>query len=165
MIMQRWARLSDGSRWQWSVQRSNLGLLAMIALGSLLLGIREYWMIQLPVMLMAGVGGVWLFYVQHQFDGGYYARSDSWDFVKAALEGSSYYELPRVLQWFSGNIGFHHIHHLSPRVPNYRLEACYRANRMFQAKKLTLMESWKSISFRVWDEKRHRLVPLGPSIF
>jgi omega-6 fatty acid desaturase (delta-12 desaturase) len=100
-----------------------------------------------------------MFYVQHQFEDVYWERGDNWDYTAAALQGSSFYQLPRVLQWFSGNIGFHHIHHLSPRIPNYNLERCHRADPMFQqVKPITLTSSLKSMTFRFWDEKRKKLV-------
>jgi omega-6 fatty acid desaturase (delta-12 desaturase) len=102
--------------------------------------------------------GVWLFYVQHNFEGVYWERHEDWDFVKAGLEGSSFYKLPKVLQWFTGNIGFHHIHHLSPRIPNYLLERCHRENPIFQIKPVTIFTSLKSLTFRLWDEKNHKLV-------
>jgi omega-6 fatty acid desaturase (delta-12 desaturase) len=109
--------------------------------------------------MIAGSAGVWLFYVQHQFEGVYWERRERWDYVKAALQGSSFYKLPRILQWFSGNIGFHHIHHLSPRIPNYHLEKCHRAEPLFQSvKAVTLFSSLKSIGFRLWDEKRGKMV-------
>jgi len=102
---------------------------------------------------------VWLFYVQHQFEGVYWERRDDWDYTSAALQGSSFYKLPRILQWFSGNIGFHHIHHLSPRIPNYNLERCHRADPLFQSvKAITLIPSLKSFTFKLWDEQRGRLV-------
>ena len=85
---------------------------------------------------MAGFAGVWLFYVQHQFEDAYWERDD-WDFTAAALKGSSFYKLPRILQWFSGNIGFHHIHDLSPRIPNYNLERCHRSDPTFQADRVS----------------------------
>lgn len=112
---------------------TNLGIAAVAVAGSLLAG--SFWnfaLVFLPVIWMAGMGGIWLFYVQHQFDGVYWARDEEWDYVASALLGASYYQLPRVLQWFSGNIGFHQIHHLSPRIPNYNLEACYRENPLIQ---------------------------------
>jgi len=110
-------------------------------------------------MVIAGSVGVWLFYVQHQFEDTYWARHDDWDFVRHALEGSSYYKLPRVLQWFSGNIGFHHVHHLSPRIPNYYLQQCHESHPMFQTvKPVTLWESFKSLGYRLWDEDRKKLV-------
>ncbi len=110
-------------------------------------------------MTVASIAGVWLFYVQHQFEDVYWERQQDWDYVKAALEGSSFYKLPRVLQWFSGNIGFHHIHHLSPRIPNYELERAHRSEPMFQnVKPLTIRTSLKSLTFRLWDEGRRKLI-------
>ena len=98
-------------------------------------------------MTVAGAAGVWLFYVQHQFDGVYWERSGDWDYVTAALQGSSFYKLPKVLQWFSGNIGFHHIHHLCPKIPNYKLQACHEENPLFQqSPTLTFWSSLKSAS-------------------
>jgi len=103
-----------------------------------------------------------LFYVQHQFDGVYWERGEDWDYTAAALQGSSFYKLPKVLQWFSGNIGYHHIHHLSSRVPNYNLERCHRAHPLFQSvKPVTLFSSFKSLTFRLWDEQRRKLVGYG----
>ena len=116
-------------------------------------------LLQVLIMAMAGTAGLWLFYVQHQFEGVYWERSEDWDYATAALKGSSFYKLPKVLQWFSGNIGFHHIHHLSPRIPNYHLEKCHRAEPLFQTvKPVTLFGSLKSLTFRLWDEQRQRLV-------
>ena len=109
--------------------------------------------------MVAGGAGVWLFYVQHQFEGVYWERGEDWSFVQSALQGSSFYKLPPVLQWFSGNIGFHHIHHLSSRIPNYNLEKCHKADPLFQqVKPIKLFSSLKSLNFRLWDEKRKRLV-------
>src|SRR5881398_1785066 len=108
---------------------------------------------------MAGTAGVWLFYVQHQFEGVYWERREEWDYAQAALQGSSFYKLPRILQWFSGNIGFHHIHHLSPRIPNYHLEKCHKSEPVFQSvPPVTLFSSLKSLTFRLWDEQRRKLV-------
>jgi omega-6 fatty acid desaturase (delta-12 desaturase) len=100
-----------------------------------------------------------MFYVQHQFEDAYWERDEDWDFTAAALQGSSFYKLPKVLQWFSGNIGFHHIHHLSPRIPNYNLERCHKADPLFQeVKPITLVSSLKSLRLRLWDEKLGKLV-------
>ncbi len=108
---------------------------------------------------MAATAGVWLFYVQHQFEDVYWDRKEDWDFARAAMEGSSFYKLPKILQWFSGNIGFHHIHHLSPRIPNYRLERAHNAEPLFQSvKPLTLHRSLKSFTYRLWDEGHGKLV-------
>ena len=109
-------------------------------------------------MGFAGSVGIWLFYVQHQFEGVYWERADEWDYTAAALQGSSFYKLPRILQWFSGNIGYHHIHHLSPRIPNYKLEKCHNDNPEFQIQPLTIQHSLKSLFFRLWDEKEKMLV-------
>jgi omega-6 fatty acid desaturase (delta-12 desaturase) len=131
----------------------------MVAVLGRLFGLKEYLLIQLMVMAVAGSFGVWLFYVQHQFEGVYWERHGEWDYATAALQGSSFYKLPRVLQWFSGNIGFHHIHHLSPRVPNYHLEKCHRAEPLFQTvKTITVLSSLKSLTFRLWDEQHRKLV-------
>jgi omega-6 fatty acid desaturase (delta-12 desaturase) len=118
-----------------------------------------YVVIQLTIVMVGGALGIWMFYVQHQFEDVYWERDENWDFTAAALQGSSFYKLPKILQWFSGNIGFHHIHHLSPRIPNYNLERCHRADPLFQeVKPLTLFSSLKSLTFRLWDEQRGRLV-------
>jgi omega-6 fatty acid desaturase (delta-12 desaturase) len=136
-----------------------MALLMVAVLMSLTIGIKAYLLIQLPVVTLAAAAGVWLFYVQHQFEGVYWERRQNWDFVEAALRGSSFYKLPRFLQWFTGNIGFHHIHHLSPAIPNYNLERCHRENRPLQAvTSVTLWSSMKALSFRLWDERQKRLV-------
>ena len=101
---------------------------------------------------------MWLFYVQHQFEGVYWESKDRWSFVRAGMQGSSFYKLPRVLQWFSGNIGFHHIHHLSPKIPNYRLEQCYRDTPAFQIRPLTLLESFKGVRLHLIDDATRQLV-------
>jgi omega-6 fatty acid desaturase (delta-12 desaturase) len=138
---------------------TNLALLAMASALSWVFGIKAYLLIQSIIILGAGSAGVWLFYVQHQFEGVYWERAEQWDYAAAALQGSSFYKLPRVLQWFSGNIGFHHIHHLSPRIPNYHLEKCHESEPLFQTvKPITLFASFKSFTFRLWDEQRQRLV-------
>jgi omega-6 fatty acid desaturase (delta-12 desaturase) len=122
-------------------------------------GIAAYVMIQLIVMMVAGAAGVWLFYVQHQFEDVYWERGENWSYTAAALQGSSFYKLPGVLQWFSGNIGFHHIHHLSPRIPNYNLQKCHESDPLFQqVKPITLTSSLKSLAFRLWDEQSKKLV-------
>ena len=141
------------------VHATNLSIAAMaIALASIF-GITAYLVIQLVILLVASSAGVWLFYVQHQFEDVYWERKEKWDFAKTALHGSSFYELPKILQWFSGNIGFHHIHHLSPRIPNYRLERAHKAEPMFRTvEPLTLRASLKSFPLRLWDESRGKLV-------
>ena len=108
---------------------------------------------------MAGTVGIWLFYLQHQFEHAYWERGDDWDYAEAALLGSSFFKLPRVLQWFSGNIGFHHIHHLSSRIPNYNLERCHKSDPMFhEVEPMTLLGSVKALGLRLWDESSKKLV-------
>ncbi len=142
-----------------SIYWTNALLAGMVFALSSIFGLKAYLVIQVTVMGVAGSIGVWLFYVQHQFEGVYWERSKEWDFVASALEGSSFYKLPKVLQWMTGNIGFHHIHHLSPRIPNYYLEKCYKAEPFFQeVKAITLIASLKSFTFRLWDEQQRKLV-------
>jgi len=142
-----------------STVRTNVGLLLLAVGVSALIGVKAYLAVQLSIMAIAGAAGVWLFYVQHQFEGVYWERTEDWDFIRQAIEGSSYYKLPKVLQWFSGNIGFHHVHHLSARIPNYFLEKCQREIVALQnVKPITLRTSLRSLKFRLWDEDRNRLI-------
>ena len=162
LIENRLPSRAVGKREHLGVYWTNFALLAIAVVMSLTIGLKAYVLIQLPVMILAGAAGVWLFYVQHQFEGVQWRRRTDWDYTEAALRGSSFYKLPRVLQWFTGNIGFHHIHHLSPAIPNYNLERCHRENPMFQeVESVTLWSSMKSFSFRLWDEQRQRLVGFG----
>ncbi|MGN6644841.1 MAG: fatty acid desaturase, partial [Verrucomicrobiota bacterium] len=159
VVMQRFHAPKAGNKETFSVYWTNLGLFVMASGLSLVFGVKDYLIIQLIVIAVAASAGVWLFYVQHQFEGVYWQRGEDWDYATAALKGSSFYKLPRLLQWFSGNIGFHHIHHLSPRIPNYHLEKCHNAEPLFQTvEPVTLLTSFKSFTFRLWDEQRCRLV-------
>jgi omega-6 fatty acid desaturase (delta-12 desaturase) len=159
LIHQRLPSRAVGRRERRGVHWTNGALLAIAALMSLTIGVKAYVLIQLPVMMITGTVGLWLFYVQHQFDGVYWERRKHWGFAEAALNGSSFYKLPGFLQWFTGSIGFHHIHHLSPAIPNYNLEKCHGENPLFRnIKPVTLWSSMKSISFRLWDEQRKKLV-------
>jgi len=147
-----------GKRERNSVIITDLALAVIIAALVWLIGWQAFLMIQLPVMFIASSAGVWLFYVQHNFDGTYWERHDKWEFVKAGIDGSSFYKLPGILQWFTGNIGFHHIHHISPKIPNYKLPVCYKENPTFQIKPLTIPLSLKSLGYRLWDEEQKMLV-------
>ena len=159
LIVQRFPIRVAGQRERNSVLWTDLALLVIVVAAALTIGWQAYVLIQIPIMVIGGAAGVWLFYIQHQFEGVYWERHEKWDFEAAALQGSSFYKLPRILQWFSGNIGFHHIHHLSPRIPNYNLESCYNSSPLFQAvKSITLRSSLKSLNFRLWDERSRRLV-------
>jgi omega-6 fatty acid desaturase (delta-12 desaturase) len=162
LIRYRFWRQRDSTRARWSTIRTNVVLLGIVLVMSLTIGVKAYLMIQLPILLLAATAGVWLFYVQHQFEGTYWERHEEWSFVREALEGSSFYKLPRVLQWFTGNIGFHHVHHLSPRIPNYYLQKCHESHSMFQTvQPLTLWSSLQSFAFRLWDEEEKKLVSYG----
>ena len=142
-----------------SVWWTNLALLCIAAPLSWIFGVWPYVLIQSIGITVAGSAGLWLFYIQHQFEGVYWERSDNWDYTAAALQGSSFYKLPKVLQWFSGNIGFHHIHHLSTRIPNYNLQSCHEGDRLFQqVKPITLWLSLRAPPLRLWDEESKRLV-------
>ncbi len=162
LVRQRFPSRGANKRERHSVYWMNLAIFGMAAAMSAVFGLLPYLILQIAIMAIAGAGGVWLFYVQHQFEGVYWERADEWDYTAAALQGSSFYKLPKILQWFSGNIGFHHIHHLSSRIPNYNLERCHHAHPLFQSvKPVTLLTSLKSFTFRLWDEQQKRLVGFG----
>jgi acyl-lipid omega-6 desaturase (Delta-12 desaturase) len=159
VIRQRFASPKADRRRRRSVLWMNLTLLGIAALLSWIFGVMPYLLIQSIAISIAGGIGLWMFYVQHQFEGVYWERGDNWDYTTAALRGSSYYKLPKVLQWLSGNIGFHHIHHLSPRIPNYNLQLCHESDRLFQeVTPVTLLSSLRSLRFRLWDEQGRKLV-------
>lgn len=162
LVVQRFPAAKANPRERHSVWLMNVAVVGLAATLILIFGFLPWLVIQLTAMAVAGSGGIWLFYVQHQFEDAYWERAEDWDYTDAALKGSSFYKLPRVLQWFSGNIGFHHIHHLSPRIPNYNLERCHRSDPWLQqVKPITLLGSLKSITFRLWDENSRKLVGFG----
>ncbi|MCX6904989.1 MAG: fatty acid desaturase [Verrucomicrobia bacterium] len=162
VVKQRFVSPQAAKRERLSVYWTNLALLGLAATLAWWLGWRAFLVSQLTVTAVAGTAGVWLFYVQHQFEDVYWAHHDDWDFTAAALQGSSFYKLPRILQWFSGSIGFHHIHHLNPRIPNYNLAKCQQAVPLFQTvKPVSLLASFKSLTYRLWDEQTKKLVSYG----
>ena len=148
-----------GKKETWSVIWNNVAVLAVATVMSLLIGVKAYLMIQLPVMYIAGAMGIWLFFIQHQFEDEYWAREGEWNYVASALLGASFYKLPRVLQWFTGNIGYHHIHHLSPRIPNYYLEQAHNSSFLFQkwTHLINFGEGYRCVRLKVWDEIIHRM--------
>jgi omega-6 fatty acid desaturase (delta-12 desaturase) len=159
VISQRLPRPGMGRRERHSIWWTNLALLVIVTAAALTIGLKAYLLIQGPIILLGGAAGVWLFYIQHQFEGVYWERQDKWSFEMAALKGSSYYKLPAILCWFTADIGLHHIHHLNPRIPNYLLQKCYDENPIFQTvKPVTLVSSLKSLKFRLWDEDHQRLI-------
>ncbi|MBF0595316.1 MAG: fatty acid desaturase [Candidatus Omnitrophica bacterium] len=162
MILHRFPSNTTTREVRREIHLTNTGIALMALVLMLIIGWKAYLLVQIPVIYVAATIGVWIFYVQHQFEGVYWQRQDKWGYVTAALKGSSFYKLPKILQWFSGNIGFHHIHHLSPRIPNYLLEKCYLENAVFrEIKPITFWASFRSLSFRLWDEEHCRLVGFG----
>ncbi|MFJ8257752.1 fatty acid desaturase [Peribacillus asahii] len=138
---------------------TNVSVIVLYTLLCLAIGWQAFLMIQLPIMFVSGLLGIWLFYVQHQFEDSYFEEEENWDYVKAAIDGSSYYKLPKLLQWVTGNIGFHHVHHLSPKVPNYHLEKAHDSTPpLQQATTITIRSSLKALRFRLWDESRKTFV-------
>lgn len=138
---------------------TNISLVGIIAFLCYTLGWQSFLLVQGPIFLISGSMGVWLFYVQHTFEDSYFEEDEDWEYVKAAVEGSSFYKLPKILQWFTGNIGFHHVHHLSPRVPNYKLEAAHKNTEPLKnVPTITLKTSLQSLKFRLWDEQNNKFV-------
>lgn len=133
----------------------------VVIYGSLILAIgwQAFLLVQIPIIFVSGCLGIWLFYVQHQFEDTFFEKEEEWSYVSAAVEGSSYYKLPKILQWITGNIGFHHVHHLSPKVPNYNLELAHNATPpLHQATTITIASSLKAINFRLWDEENKEFI-------
>ncbi|MFA1819385.1 fatty acid desaturase [Virgibacillus oceani] len=140
----------------------NISIAGIYAILIWAVGWQAFLIIQLPILFISGSLGIWLFYVQHQFEDSYFENEEEWDFVKAAVDGSSYYKLPKIMQWITGNIGYHHVHHLSPRVPNYNLENAHESTPpLKKATTITLASSLKSIRFRLYDEASKSFVSFG----
>ena len=140
------------------LQFTNLCLVGLFLLGARLIGWQTYVLIQLPVLWLAGAGGIWLFYVQHQFEGGYWDHKKSWSSMRAAMEGSSFYKLPAILMWFSCDIGYHHIHHLNAKIPNYNLKKSYEAiPELRETPPLTALKSISCFRLKLWDEKQQKM--------
>jgi len=152
-------KVQTSERERRNVHITNLTVAAMFLLLGWWIGFGKLFLIAAPVMYVAAMAGIWLFYIQHQFDPTYWKREPEWDYKASATEGSSYFKLPKVLQWFTGNIGYHHIHHLQERIPNYRLQECYDETPEFQkVHTLTLGSSLKTMFLGLWDEEQERLI-------
>ena len=141
-----------------NVHFTTLVLVALIVGMSFLIGFTTFAIIQLSILYLAGMAGLWLFYLQHQFEDVIWLDNEEWNYQTVALEGSSFVKFPKILQWFSGNIGFHHIHHISSRIPNYNLPACYKDMDIFKVKPVTFWDSLKTLRLRLWDEDAGRLI-------
>jgi omega-6 fatty acid desaturase (delta-12 desaturase) len=125
----------------------------------LMVGLDRFLLVQLPITLIAGSVGVYLFYVQHQYEDTYWRYKEAWDYYAAGLEGSSHLVMPKVMQWFTGNIGLHHIHHANSRIPNYHLQRCYDENpELHQATRLGLFHSIRTLGLTLWDEDAKQLI-------
>jgi omega-6 fatty acid desaturase (delta-12 desaturase) len=147
------------TRARWSIFWTDVGLAGFIVGMGLLVGFRQFLLVHVPLMTLSCSMGVWLFYVQHQFEPTYWEHDEQWGYNDAALVGSSYYRLPRLLQWATGNIGLHHVHHLSARIPNYRLqEALESIPELRRVTTLTLRESLRCVRLALWDERERKLV-------
>jgi omega-6 fatty acid desaturase (delta-12 desaturase) len=146
-------------RMRQSVIGTNIALAVLIGGLCWLLGWRGFLLVQVPTVMLAGAAGIWLFYVQHQFEDAYWEDTESWTYAEAALRGSSYLKLPKILQFFSGNIGLHHVHHLNARIPNYNLQRAHDENAIFDdVPTLSLMDGMRAVRLKLWDEDRGRLV-------
>jgi omega-6 fatty acid desaturase (delta-12 desaturase) len=142
-----------------SIIATNIALVLLVGGLCWLVGWRDYLLVQGPIMLLAGAAGVWLFYVQHQFEDTYWQNAEEWSYADAALRGSSYLRLPKLLQFFTGNIGLHHVHHLSTRVPNYNLQRAHDDNPIFHGvPTLSLWDGLRAVRLKLWDEERRRLL-------
>lgn len=159
LVDYRFNRKRAGLKERLNTYATNLGIAGLAALLSWLVGWQAFLMVQGPIFFLSGVAGIWLFYVQHQFEDTYFEQEKDWDYVKAALQGSSFYKLPKLLHWITGNIGFHHIHHLSPRVPNYYLPQAHKSSPLLQsAPSISLWTSLRSLRFRLWHEQSKSFV-------
>lgn len=142
-----------------SAMATNAGIVIVAALIMARIGVVPFLLVQIPITILAASIGVWLFYVQHQFDGAHWEREDDWSFHESALHGSSHYDIPRVLRWFTANIGVHHVHHLSSRIPYYRLPEVLRDRpELRDVGRLTLLQSFKAVRLVLWDERQRRLI-------
>ena len=147
-------------RKEWaSIMGTNLALAGVLAVAHYTIGIGAVLAVYLPVLMISGGVGIWLFYVQHQFEETYWEKGDRWQYHLAGLEGSSWFDMSPVMHWFTGNIGYHHIHHLSSRIPNYRLKECVEAiPELQEATRLTWRSSLGCARLKLWDEEEKKLV-------
>jgi omega-6 fatty acid desaturase (delta-12 desaturase) len=154
-LVPAWAR----KRFWRQILTTDLVIAAILVGLGLLFGWADVLLVQGPAAMLAGAAGVWLFYVQHQFEGVYWQRTDDWDYTASALRGSSHLELPKVLQFFTGNIGLHHVHHLSPRIPNYNLQRAHDENPVFHdVPTLSLWDGIRTLRLKLYDEESRKLV-------
>jgi len=138
---------------------TNALIVVLATLLCLAVGWQSFLLVQGSIFMISGSVGIWLFYVQHTFEDSYFEENEEWEYVLAAVEGSSFYKLPKLMQFLTGNIGYHHVHHLSPRVPNYKLEMAHNNTQPLKnVPTITLATSLRSLRFRLWDEKSKNFV-------
>jgi omega-6 fatty acid desaturase (delta-12 desaturase) len=159
LVNHRWTPVSNTTSAKVSVHATNAAILALFAVFSFAIGIKAVLLVYFSVFFIAAASGIWMFYVQHQFEDTYWEHHAEWDYTTAAMRGSSYYKLPRVLEWLTGSIGLHHIHHADPKIPNYNLRRCHDENHEFQTvPQLTFRKSLRTASLKLWDSEQGRLV-------
>ena len=159
LILNRFNRKDAKPKERFNKYFNNIVLLVICTTLILIFGWSTFLLVHGLTLFVAGSLGIWLFYIQHTYEDSYFEVDSEWDYVKAAVEGSSYYKLPKVLQWITGNIGFHHVHHLSPRVPNYKLEDAHESIKpLQQATTITLKTSLESIRYKLYDPENYRFI-------
>jgi acyl-lipid omega-6 desaturase (Delta-12 desaturase) len=162
MVLQRFRFMPSeaaGAKQLWNIWMTNAAMVGLAIIAYMVLDWRSVWLLYVPGFYVAGAVGIWLFYVQHQFEEAYWERNKTWDYATAAITGSTHLKLPAVLNWFTGHIGLHHVHHLGPKIPNYKLKKAHEENPVFQeAPVITLKTAWKSLRLALWDEERGRMV-------
>lgn len=161
MVNQRFRGRSKATKTKqlYSVWYTNLAIALAIAVSWYLWGAKAFFLVYLPAMYVAAAAGIWLFYVQHQFEDAYWERHSEWDYATAAITGSSYLRLNPVLQWFTGSIGLHHVHHLGPKIPNYRLQRAHDENQIFEkAPLMTFGMGFRALNLALYDEDTKRLI-------
>jgi len=158
IIANRFPHFNENFKRQFSVYITDFAIVVIVVTAWLTIGIKEYLLIQMPVAFIAGTLGIWIFYVQHNFPGTYFARQKDWNHLTASMRGASYYKLPPILQWATGNIGLHHLHHVRPRIPNYNLPRAYAAIKEVHVKPLTIRRSLDALFLSLWDENKNKLV-------
>ena len=161
MILQRFRApsLASGAKQLWNVWMTNAALVGLGAIAVLAFGWKSVFLIYVPAYYLAAAGGIWLFYVQHQFEEAYWERGQEWDYATAAITGSSHLRMPALFNWFTGHIGLHHVHHLGPKIPNYRLAEAHQDNPIFhKAPELTLVSAFRTLRLTLWDEASGRMI-------
>jgi len=159
IIGPRIATRAQRPRLRHSVLLTDCALLVIAGALGWLVGWEKLLLVWAPPAMLAGSIGIWLFYVQHQFEDAYWRHGDQWSYTDAALRGSSYLRLPRILRFFTGNIGLHHVHHLNPRIPNYNLQRAHDENRILHGvPTLSLWDGFRAVRLKLWDETRGALV-------